>query len=141
AAQLVESARGELDSALGELRELARGLHPGILTEGGLRAALQGLADRAPLPVLVAGTPVEPPPEPVEIAAYSIAAEALANVVKHAKATSVTVNVSRDEDDVVVTVRDDGRGGADPARGSGIVGLRDRAEALGGSLEVESPPG
>jgi PAS domain S-box-containing protein len=140
-AELLESARSELDSALAELRELARGIHPGILTEGGLHAALEGLADRAPLPVLVAGTPVEPLPEPLEIAAYYIVAEALTNVVKHAKATGVTVNVSREEDDVVVTVRDDGRGGADPARGSGIVGLRDRAEALAGSLEVESPPG
>jgi PAS domain S-box-containing protein len=140
-AQLLETARAELDSALAELRELARGLHPGILTEGGLRAALEGLADRAPLPVLVAGTPAEELPEPVEIAAYYIVAEALTNVVKHAKAKSVTVSVSRDEDDVVVTVRDDGRGGADPMRGSGIVGLRDRAEALGGSLEVESPSG
>ena len=140
-AQLLDSAWTELDGALGELRELARGIHPGILTEGGLRAAIEALADRAPLPVLVAGTPAEALPEPIEIAAYYVVAEALANVVKHAKATSVTVSVSRDEDDVVVTVRDDGRGGAEPGRGSGLVGVRDRAEALGGSLEVESPPG
>jgi PAS domain S-box-containing protein len=140
-AELLESARGELDSALSELRELAQGLHPGILSEGGLGAALAALAERAPLPVLVAGTPAEPLPEPLEIAAYYVVAEALANAVKHAGATSVTVSVSRDEDDVVVTVRDDGSGGADPAGGVGIVGLRDRAEALGGTLEVESPPG
>jgi len=140
-AELLESAGTELDGALGELRELARGIHPGILTEGGLRAAIEALAERAPLPALVAGTPAEALPEPVEIAAYYVVAEALANVVKHAEATSVTVSVSRDEDDVVVTVRDDGRGGADPARGSGLVAVRDRAEALGGSLEVESPPG
>ena len=139
-AELLESARGELDSALGELRELAQGLHPGILSEGGLGAALEALAERSPVRVLVAGTPAEELPEPLEIAAYYVVAEALTNAVKHAEPTSVTVSVSRDEDDVVVTVRDDGRGGADPARGSGIVGLRDRAEALGGTLEVESPP-
>src|SRR5439155_8523100 len=104
-AELLESAGTELDGALGELRELARGLHPGILTEGGLRAAIEALAERAPLPVLVAGTPAEALPEPVEIAAYYVVAEALGNVVKHAEATSMTVSVSRDEDDVVVTVR------------------------------------
>ena len=139
AAELLESARSELDGALSELRELAQGLHPGILSEGGLGAALSALAERAPLPVLVAGTPAEPLPEPLEIAAYYVVAEALTNAVKHADATKVTVSVSRDADDVVVTVRDDGRGGADPALGSGLVGLRDRAEALGGTLEVESP--
>jgi signal transduction histidine kinase len=91
--------------------------------------------------VLVAGTPAEPLPEPLEIAAYYVVAEALTNAVEHAGATGVTVSVSREEDDVVVTIRDDGQGGADLARGSGIVGLRDRTEALGGRVEVESQPG
>jgi PAS domain S-box-containing protein len=141
AAELLESARSELDSALGELRELAHGIHPGVLTEGGLQAAVERLAERSPVPVRVSGTPAEELPEQIEIAAYYVVAEALTNAVKHAEANEVTVSVSRDEDDVVVTVRDDGRGGADPAAGSGLVGLRDRASALGGLLEVESAPG
>jgi signal transduction histidine kinase len=137
----LEAARGELDQALDELRELARGLHPSVLSDRGLDAALDGLAHRAPLPVEVDGTPVERLPDRVESAAYFVVAEALTNVAKYAQATHATVHVSRDDGQVLVEVSDDGVGGADPATGSGLRGLLDRVSALGGRLEVDSRPG
>jgi PAS domain S-box-containing protein len=130
----------ELALALDELRELARGLHPAVLSERGLRAAVETLAARAPVVVEIADIPDERLPEPVEAAAYYLIAEALTNVTKYARASSVCIRVSA-SDVIVVEVTDDGVGGADAAAGSGLRGLTDRVEALGGSLEVVSPTG
>jgi signal transduction histidine kinase len=140
AEQLLQDSAVELDSALRELRELARGLHPAVLTEHGLRRALDVLVERAPFPVAV-DAPGERLPEAAETAAYYIVSEALANAAKHAQATSGAVSVAAGGAVLLVEIRDDGCGGADLESGSGLVGLRDRAEALGGSLTVESPPG
>jgi PAS domain S-box-containing protein len=137
----VVEAGDELALALEELRELARGLHPAILTERGLRAAVETLAARAPLPVEIAEIPDRRLPEPVEAAAYYLIAEALTNVAKYARASTVRARVTADDGRVVVEVSDDGVGGADPDAGSGLRGLADRVEALGGSLEVVSPAG
>jgi PAS domain S-box-containing protein len=134
-------ARDELTLALEELRELARGLHPAVLTDRGLRAAVETLAGRAPVPVEIAGLPEERLPEPVEAAAYYLISEALTNVAKYADASRVRVRVARTDGNVVVEVSDDGVGGADAAGGSGLRGLADRVEALGGSLDVASPAG
>lgn len=134
-------ASSELDLALNELRELARGLHPAVLSDRGLRAAVETLAGRAPVPVEIAAIPEERLPEPVEAAAYYLIAEALTNVTKYAEASSVCIRVAASDASVVVEVSDDGVGGADPATGSGLRGMADRVEALGGSLEVVSPAG
>jgi PAS domain S-box-containing protein len=134
-------AGDELALALDELRELARGLHPAVLSERGLRAAIETIAGRAPLPVEIAGVPDGRLPEPVEAAAYYLVAEALTNVAKYAEASKVQVRVAARDSGVVVEVADDGVGGADPSAGSGLRGLADRVEALGGSLEVVSPEG
>jgi PAS domain S-box-containing protein len=134
-------AGDELALALDELRELARGLHPAVLSERGLRAAVETLADRAPVPVEIADIPDARLPEPVEAAAYYLIAEALTNVTKYAQASKVRVRVAASDASVVVEVSDDGVGGADPASGTGLRGLADRVEALGGSLEVDSPVG
>jgi PAS domain S-box-containing protein len=131
----------ELALALEELRELARGLHPAVLSDRGLRAAVETLVGRVPAPVEIADIPDERLPEPVEAAAYYLIAEALTNVTKYAQASTVRVRVAASDASVVVEVSDDGVGGADPAAGSGLRGLADRVEALGGSLEVESPAG
>jgi PAS domain S-box-containing protein len=138
---LLAQAHGEVEQALGELRELARGLHPAVLTDRGLAAALEALATRAPVPVEVVGAPDERLPERVEAAAYYVVSEALANVTKYARASAVRVEVEQVDGHLVVTVSDDGVGGADAAAGSGLRGLADRVEALGGRLEVTSPPG
>jgi PAS domain S-box-containing protein len=129
----------ELALALGELRELARGLHPAVLSDRGLRAAVETLAGRVPVPVEIADIPDERLPEHVEAAAYYLIAEALTNVTKYAHASTVRVRVAASDSSVVVEVSDDGVGGADPATGSGLRGLADRVEALGGSLDVVSP--
>jgi PAS domain S-box-containing protein len=131
----------ELHLALDELRELARGLHPAVLSDHGLRAAVETLASRVPVPVEVADIPDERLPEPVEAAAYFLISEALTNITKYARASTVRVRVAVKDLSVVVEVSDDGVGGADPATGSGLRGLADRVEALGGSLEVVSPAG
>jgi signal transduction histidine kinase len=141
ATQDLESARHELDQALAELRELARGIHPSVLSDRGLGAALEALAQRAPLPVELDESPGERLPERVESAAYFVVAEALTNVAKYSQATRASVNVRRDDGEVFVEVADDGVGGADPATGSGLRGLLDRVSALGGRLEVDSPAG
>ena len=138
--ELLESATRELDGGLEELRELARGLHPGTLTDHGLLRALEVLGDRLPLLVELRVTE-ERQPEHVEATAYYIASEALTNVVKHAQATVAVVTVQRDGDVLRLEIADDGRGGADPEAGTGILGLRDRAEAVGGTLSLVSPPG
>ena len=133
-------ANDELAFALDELRELARGLHPAVLSDRGLRAAVETLAGRMPVPV-EAEILDERLPETVEAATYYLIAEALTNVTKYAHATTVRVQVAPSDASIVVEVLDDGVGGADPAAGSGLRGLADRVEALGGSLEMESPAG
>jgi signal transduction histidine kinase len=141
AARDLDAARSELDQALGELRELARGIHPSVLTDRGLEAAIDGLAQRAPLPVDVAPMSSERLPDRMESAAYFVISEALTNVAKYARATHASVRLTCDDRRLVVEISDDGVGGADPAAGSGLRGLLDRVSALGGTLEVESPPG
>jgi len=140
-AALLDSAVAELTAGLSELRELARGIHPPVLTERGLDPALEGLAARAPLPVTLSASLGERLPPAVEAAAYFVVMEALTNVAKYASATAAEVTVQRTDGHVVIDVTDDGVGGADPAGGSGLAGLADRVAALGGRLEIESPPG
>jgi PAS domain S-box-containing protein len=137
---LLDLAIDELATGLQELRELASGLHPSVLSERGFAAALEALALRAPVPVELAALPDRRLPEPVEVCAYYVVAEALANVHKHAGARRVVVNASLDDAGLLVEVIDDGAGGAD-SEGGGLRGLLDRVEALGGSLEVDSPAG
>ena len=131
----------ELAHALQELRELARGIHPAVLTERGLEPALRALADRAPVPVEFEVELGARLPGPVEAAAYYVVAEALTNVAKYAAASVVRVRVDRRDGAALIEVADDGVGGADPRGGSGLRGLADRVEALGGRLVVDSPPG
>ncbi len=137
---LLAEARSELQAGLRDLRELARGIHPAILTAQGLPAAVRSLADRAPVPVRVA-VAEERLPEPVESAAYFVVSEALANVAKHAQARSAVVSIEREDGHLLVAVRDDGRGGAHYDGRGGLRGLADRVGALDGQLLVESPPG
>jgi PAS domain S-box-containing protein len=139
--ELLSSASIELALALEELRELARGIHPAVLTERGLGPALESLADRAPLPVELEQLPSERLPGQVEAAAYYVVSEALTNVAKYAEASAVSVRVAQENGRAVVEVVDDGVGGADPARGSGLRGLTDRVEALEGRLALDSRPG
>jgi signal transduction histidine kinase len=138
---LLEAAARDLEAAIRELRELARGIHPAVLSDRGLGAALEALARRIPLPVEIAATPEGRLPDTVEAAVYFVVAEAITNVARYARATHAQVAVTRDGDRVVVQVTDDGVGGADPAKGSGLRGLADRVAALDGRLEVRSPPG
>jgi PAS domain S-box-containing protein len=140
AGAIIARARDELTHALDELRELARGIHPAVLTDRGLAAAVDALVARAPLPVEVTHLPDRLPAD-AEAAAYYVVSEALANVAKYAGATSARVTLARVDGKAVVEVSDDGVGGADPSRGSGLRGLADRVAALDGSLAVVSPPG
>ena len=137
----LEGAVTEVTEVLEELREIARGIHPAILTEGGLRPALRALARRSAVPVSLDINVPERLPEPVEIAAYYAVSEALANTAKHAHASAATVEVAARDGGLRVCVRDDGRGGADFAGGSGLAGIRDRMEALGGRIWLQGPPG
>jgi signal transduction histidine kinase len=130
-----------LEAALGELREIAGGIHPAVLAQSGLRPALEALARRCPVPVELRVQVEERPPQSVEIAAYYVVSEALANTAKHAGADAAEVAVVASDGILSVRVRDNGRGGADLGRGSGLLGLRDRAEALGGRISLHSPPG
>jgi PAS domain S-box-containing protein len=139
--ELLGIASEELAETLTELRELAQGIHPAVLTEQGLEAALEVLAARAPLPVELDVHLPERLPEPIEATAYFVVSEALANVAKHAEAESARVYAERPNGRALVEVVDDGVGGADPNGGSGLCGLRDRVEALDGKLLVESAPG
>jgi signal transduction histidine kinase len=141
ARELLDGARAEARAALEDLRELARGIHPAVLTDRGLAAALDALADRAPLPVEVEEVPDERLPGAVEAAAYFVVAESLTNVAKYAQASHAEVRVGRDDGVALIEVRDDGVGGADPEAGTGLRGLADRLAALDGRLEVESEPG
>jgi PAS domain S-box-containing protein len=136
-AQAIELASG----GLAELRRLASGIHPAILTDRGLGPAVQSLASRLPLPVSVVETPDVRLPAPVEASVYFFVSEALTNVVKHAQAHEATVSIGAENGGLMVEVSDDGVGGALPAAGSGLRGLGDRVGALDGTLEVESPPG
>jgi signal transduction histidine kinase len=140
ARQLLEEARAGAGQALKELRDLARGIHPPVLADRGLEAAVTALADASPLRVLVHADIQERPAAPVESAAYFVVAEALANAGKHSQAKRVDIRMIRDEDVLTVEVADDGVGGANP-NGTGLSGLRRRIEALDGTLRVASPPG
>ena len=141
AVRILEEAREGLAAALQELRELSQGIHPGILSERGLGPALQELAYHAPVAVDVRVELTERLPDAVEVASYYLVAEALANIAKHASASSVAVSVGRQDGLTLVQVADNGIGGADPAHGSGLRGLADRVEALGGVFVLESPSG
>ena len=139
-AAALDSAARELEGAIAELRELARGLHPQVLATDGLAPAIEALAERTPLPVEV-DVATERCDEAVESAAYFVVAEALTNVVRYASASRATVSIRSDNGLLHVAVADDGVGGAEPSRGSGLRGLDDRVAAVGGRLRVESPPG
>ena len=141
AERILEGARTELASALEELRELARGIHPAILTDRGLAPALEALASRAPVPVEIDAVPDSRMPMPVEAVAYFVVAESLTNMAKYADAEYASVRVLRENGYAVVEIEDNGIGGADPSAGSGLRGLADRLAALDGRLEVDSPPG
>jgi signal transduction histidine kinase len=137
---LVATAAAELATSVDELRELARGIHPAVLDHG-LTVALESLAARSTVATAVSVDLLERLPEVVEVAAYFVASEALANVAKHAQASAVSITVSRGAKGALVEVADDGVGGADDAGGSGLRGLADRVEALGGQLRIRSPLG
>jgi signal transduction histidine kinase len=141
AAELVRSAGEEANLALKELRDLARGIHPAMLTNRGLAAALDDLAGRAAVPTEIVAVPPQRLPDPVESTAYFLVSECLANIGKHSQATQATVAVTVVGDEVEVIVRDDGVGGADLGNGSGLQGLEDRVGALDGCVDIDSPPG
>ena len=131
----------DLGQVIEDLREMSRGIHPAILSEGGLGPALRTLARRSLIPVELGGVIEHRLPEPIEVAAYYVASEALTNAVKHAKASHIDIEISARKGGARLSIRDDGVGGAEPECGSGLIGLRDRVEALGGSIEITSPPG
>ena len=144
--QAIAAAHDEAVLALTELREFIRGLHPAVLSDRGLDAALSGLAARAPLPVRLRVDVPKPASPGVEAVAYFIVSEAITNVVKHAQATRAEVTVTRTGDRLRITVTDDGRGGAAPVMpaagdGTGLRGLAQRAAAVDGTLSIDSPPG
>jgi signal transduction histidine kinase len=136
----LDAATAEAAAAIADIRELARGVHPAILSEAGLGAALTSLADRTPVPVVIDDTVPGRLPAPVEVTAYFVVAEALTNAIKHAGATRVDVRARVDDDQLRLEVSDDGRGGADPD-GSGLTGIRDRVSALGGAVRIVSETG
>ena len=131
----------ELDGAIDDLREISRGIHPAILSEGGLGPALRTLARRSAVPVELDAPADARFPAEIEVAAYYVVSEALTNTTKHAGASRATIVVEERDGTLHLSVGDDGIGGAEPARGSGLLGLRDRVEALGGSIHVSSPRG
>jgi signal transduction histidine kinase len=137
--ELARVVDGLMD-VLRDVREISRGIHPAILSERGLEPAVKALARRSPVPVDLTVRVAGRLPDRVELGAYYIVSEALANVAKHANAAMVTVCVEAGRDGLTLSVRDDGAGGADQG-GSGLTGLRERAEALGGTLKLTSPPG
>lgn len=137
----LEAAAVDAQDALTDLRQLARGIHPAIVTEGGLVAALDSLAERVPIPVDLDAPDTGRLPTTVEVTIYYVVAEALANVVKHAAASRTGITLRRRDERVVVRITDDGAGGAEPAPGSGLSGLTDRVEALGGRFTIDSHPG
>jgi signal transduction histidine kinase len=137
----LDGAAAQLQQAMGELRELARGIHPAVLSRAGIGPALRVLAELSPIPVEIAEVPAGRYPEAVEAAVYFVVSEALTNAAKHSGAQRVNVSVRRDNGDLWVDVRDDGAGGAKPSGGSGLVGMADRVAVLGGRIEVSSPTG
>jgi signal transduction histidine kinase len=141
AVELISEAEGELRAALDELRDLAHGIHPAILTDQGLPAALRSLAERSKAPVTIAGLPEERLGESIEAAAYFLVSESLANCTKYARASSVRVSITRRAGNAVIDIDDNGVGGADPADGTGLRGLSDRVQALDGTLRIASPLG
>jgi signal transduction histidine kinase len=141
AAPLIAQAREEAALAVKELRELASGIHPALLTERGLGPALDALAARSPVPTTVDGVPSFRLPPPVESTVYFVTAEALTNVAKYAAATTANITLAVEHGRLLLLIRDDGAGGADPTTGSGLRGLRDRVEALDGQLHIDSPHG
>jgi PAS domain S-box-containing protein len=141
AAPFLDRLAGELSEASAELRELARGIHPAVLTERGLAPAISALADRAPVPVEIVALPEIRFAPAAEATAYFTVAEALTNVAKYADASHATVRLAQENGELAIEVRDDGKGGAQATPGSGLAGLADRVGALDGSLSIESPPG
>jgi PAS domain S-box-containing protein len=141
ALEMLEELRAELQLAIAELRDLARGIHPAVLAEQGLRNALESLVLRSPVPAQILSCPSERLPSAIEIGAYYLVAEALTNTIKHADASAVTITVTERRGTVEVEVRDDGRGGAAIDTGTGLRGLADRVAALDGHLSVVSPAG
>ena len=139
-ARLSRISGGVLE-VIDELRRIARGIHPAVLTDGGLVPALTTLSHRSAVPVVLDVQLGERMPEPVEVAAYYLVSEALTNVAKHSQASVVRIQVVAGERALRILIRDDGVGGADPARGSGLIGLSDRVEVLGGIIDVSSPAG
>ena len=137
----VDEVRDELRATRQELRDLCQGVHPVILVEAGLEAAVRALARRSPLPVRVQVRAGGRLPGSCEVTAYYVAAEAFTNAAKHAKASAVDILIEEADGTLTVQVRDDGVGGADARRGSGLTGLRDRVEAVGGSMTLDSPAG
>jgi signal transduction histidine kinase len=138
--ELARASNG-LTNALEELVEISRGIHPAALAKGGLRAALQTLARRSPVPVDLELRTETRLPAPIEVAAYYVVCEAFTNIAKHAHASAVRVTVAVRDGALQLSIRDDGRGGADARRGSGLIGLADRVDALQGTIEVASPVG
>ena len=141
AREFLDEALDQITSGIRALRELAAGIHPSVLTDRGLGVALEALANRSPIPVELGALPSGRLPTPVETTAYFVVAEALTNAAKHARCGHVHVDMRVEGRWATVEIRDDGVGGADPSAGSGLRGLADRVSALGGSLEIESPPG
>jgi signal transduction histidine kinase len=141
AARELAEVRSQLDETLAELRDLARGIHPSVLTDRGLEAALSGLVSRSPVPVDLQTDGIDRLADPVQATVYFVAAEALTNALKYAGCARVSIRVGRDDGQLAVEVADDGVGGTDPGQGSGLRGLADRVSALGGSLEISSPVG
>jgi signal transduction histidine kinase len=141
ARELLDAAVEDLGEAISELRDLARGIHPAALTDGGLRPALEALAARSTVRPRLVAVPDARFAAPVEATAYFTVAEALTNAARHAEAGQVEVEAVQSDDHLTVEVRDDGRGGADASGGSGLRGLADRLAALDGRLQVSSPPG
>jgi signal transduction histidine kinase len=135
------NAREEAAAALTELRDLVRGVHPAILSDRGLDAALSSVIARSPVPVDLSITVEQRPPAHVESAAYFVVIEGLTNVIKHANATSVHIDIERTGDRLAIAINDNGTGGADPTKGTGLQGLKDRVAALGGWMQIISPQG
>jgi signal transduction histidine kinase len=140
-AGVLDDAAEEARAALAELRRLARGIHPAVISEGGLAAALESLAERSSVPTEVVVVPLERLPASIEVTVYYLVAEALANVAKHSHATAVEIKVNQSNSSIHVVVADNGVGGAAPGAGSGLAGLADRVSALDGAFDVDSPPG
>jgi signal transduction histidine kinase len=137
----LDRLQDEVESALDELRETSRGIHPAIVSEGGLKPALRTLARRPMVPVKLDVGSDARLPEPIEVAAYFIVSEALTNATKHARASRVEVSLALRNGSLLLSIRDDGIGGADLRHGSGLAPQQDRIEALGGTLELDSTPG